>query len=100
MSMTSWQALLMERAHRPYPLPERPFVMTMSWLDLLFAHWPVHRGRVRELVPAGLELDLWDQQAWVGVVPFRMSQVGPPSLNRLPWISAFAELNVRTYVRH
>jgi uncharacterized protein len=95
-----WQELLAERAHRPYPLPEREFSMTMSWLDLLFAHWPVHRGRLRGLVPEGLELDLWDGQAWVGVVPFRMTRVGPPRLNRVPWVSAFEELNVRTYVRH
>jgi uncharacterized protein YqjF (DUF2071 family) len=28
-------------AHRPWPLPTTPWIMTQSWHDLLFAHWPV-----------------------------------------------------------
>ena len=28
-----------------------------------------------------------------------MTQVGVPALNQLPWVSAFSELNVRTYVQ-
>jgi uncharacterized protein YqjF (DUF2071 family) len=32
------------------------------------------------------------------VVPFRMKHVGPRGLNWLPGVSAFPELNVRTYV--
>jgi uncharacterized protein YqjF (DUF2071 family) len=72
----------------------------MSWHDLLFAHWPVPVAELRAVVPAGLELDLWSGEAWVGIVPFHMTQVGSLGLNRLPWLSAFSELNVRTYVRH
>jgi len=53
---------------------------------------------MRPLVPAGLEVDLWDGSAWVGVVPFRMSGVTPRGVPALPWISSFPELNVRTYV--
>jgi uncharacterized protein YqjF (DUF2071 family) len=60
----------------------------------------VRADELRARVPAGLELDLWENEAWVGVVPFRMTQVGPLALNHLPWVSAFPELNVRTYVRH
>jgi hypothetical protein len=37
--------------------------------------------------------------AWIGVVPFHMSNVGPRGIPSLPWLSAFPELNVRTYVR-
>jgi len=72
--------------------------MTMSWHDLLFAHWPLAADRLRALVPGALELDTFDGQAWLGVVPFRMSSVGPRGWPALPWLSAFAELNVRTYV--
>ena len=25
--------------HRPWPLPDGPWVMTQTWHDLLFAHW-------------------------------------------------------------
>lgn len=73
--------------------------MTMSWLDLLFAHWRVDPERIRRALPRGLELDLFDGEAWLGVVPFRMANVRPRGVPWLPWVSAFAELNVRTYVR-
>jgi len=74
--------------------------MTMSWHDVLFAHWRVDVARLRSLVPASIELDLWNGEAWLGVVPFYMTQVGVPALNHVPWISAFEELNVRTYVKY
>ena len=50
-------------------------------------------------VPPGLELDLFEGQAWVGIVPFHMTNVAPRGVPALPWVSAFPELNVRTYVR-
>ena len=36
-------------AHRPWPLPRRPWVMGQTWHDLLFAHWavPSRRSRAR-----------------------------------------------------
>ena len=33
--------VLKKTGHRPYPMPEGPWVLRMSWLDLLFIHWPV-----------------------------------------------------------
>jgi uncharacterized protein YqjF (DUF2071 family) len=71
--------------------------MAQSWHDLLFAHWPVDAGALRPRLPAGVELDLFDGQAWVGVVPFRMTGVRARFLPPLPGLSAFPELNVRTY---
>lgn len=86
-------------AHRPWPVPDGPWLMTMTWNDLLFAHWPLDKHTLRERVPAGFELDLFDGEAWLGVVPFRMTNIAPRLVPPLPWISAFPELNVRTYVR-
>jgi len=101
--MTAWNALLKEHAHRPWPLAARPWVMTMTWADLLFAHWTVPVEKLRERVPPVLELDTFDGRAYLGVVPFRMEAVGPRGLgwlpSRLPSPRAFPELNVRTYVR-
>ena len=71
--------------------------MTMSWSDLLFAHWSLPAELLRPLLPRGLELDLYDGRAWLSMVPFRMAHVGPRGLSDLPWISAFPELNLRTY---
>lgn len=74
--------------------------MEQVWHDLLFAHWRVDARALRELVPPTLELDTFDGEAWVGVVPFRMTGVRVRGLPPVPGTSAFAELNLRTYVRH
>jgi uncharacterized protein YqjF (DUF2071 family) len=73
--------------------------MTQSWNDLLFAHWRVDPPDLRRAVPEFFELDLFDVAAWLGVVPFYMTNVGARAAPALPWLSAFPELNVRTYVR-
>jgi uncharacterized protein YqjF (DUF2071 family) len=91
--------ILKANEHRPYPLPEGPWVMRQRWSNLLFAHWPIPPAAMRLLVPEPLVLDTFDGQAWVGVVPFRMRHVRPRLLPALPWLSYFPELNVRTYVR-
>ena len=72
--------------------------MAQVWHDLLFAHWPVSVAQLRPLIPAGLQIDTYEGQAWIGVVPFRMSGIRPRLLPAVPWLSAFPELNVRTYV--
>jgi uncharacterized protein YqjF (DUF2071 family) len=84
--------------HRPWPVPEAPWIMTQSWHDLLFAHWPVSVRELRDRVPPGLELDLFDNEGWLAVVPFRMTNVAPRGTPAIPFVSAFNELNVRTYV--
>jgi uncharacterized protein YqjF (DUF2071 family) len=70
----------------------------MRWHDLLFAHWPVKPDVLRSYIPASLAIDTFDGTAWIGVVPFRMSEVVPRLVPPIPWLSAFPELNVRTYV--
>jgi uncharacterized protein YqjF (DUF2071 family) len=72
--------------------------MAQSWHDLLFAHWPVRAAALRLHIPARLAIDTFDGQAWLGVVPFRMSGVRLRGTPAVPWLSAFPELNVRTYV--
>jgi uncharacterized protein len=73
--------------------------MTQTWHDLLFAHWPVDAGALRKKVPSEFALDLFDGTAWLGIVPFHMTNVAPRGVPSLPWVSEFPELNVRTYVR-
>ncbi|MCA9214886.1 MAG: DUF2071 domain-containing protein [Planctomycetales bacterium] len=70
----------------------------MSWHDLLFMHWSVPAEAIRALVPEPLEIDTFRGRAWLGIVPFRMSDVAPRFVPGIPWLSAFPELNVRTYV--
>lgn len=85
--------------HRPWKLPTGPWVMAQDWEDLLFAHWPVPVEALRALVPSRLELETFDRQAWIGIVPFRMSGVRLRWTPAVPGLSAFPELNVRTYVK-
>lgn len=96
--MPELNALLESREHRPWPMPRGRWVMAQSWHDLLFAHWPVDAEPLRRQIPAALEMDTWEGQAWVGLVPFRMSGVRLRGMPAVPGISAFPELNVRTYV--
>jgi uncharacterized protein YqjF (DUF2071 family) len=72
--------------------------MTQTWEDLLFAHWPVPRASLEPLVPAPLAIDAFDGVAWLGIVPFRISDLRVRGLPRLPGVSRFPEINVRTYV--
>jgi uncharacterized protein YqjF (DUF2071 family) len=92
-------AILDETAHRPWPLPSGPWIMTQTWNDLLFAHWPVEASQLIPRIPHGIELDLYQGRAWVGIVPFYMTNVALRGTPAVPGLSAFAELNVRTYVR-
>jgi uncharacterized protein YqjF (DUF2071 family) len=92
------EGIVNQTAHRPWPLSASPWLMTQSWHNLLFAHWPVDAGLLRGRVPPDLPLDLYEGQAWIGVVPFRMTNVAPRFVPALPLVSEFAELNVRTYV--
>ncbi len=99
-----WDALTDVNSHRPWPLPSRPWLMTMSWLDLLFAHWSIDATDLRQRVPSALELDTFDGLGYLSLVPFRMEHVGPRGLGwlpgKLPGPRSFPELNVRTYVTH
>lgn len=72
--------------------------MRMNWLDLLFAHWPIDPDIIQRKLPNPLKVDTWEGQAWIAVVPFRMTDVAPRFVPAIPGMSAFPELNVRTYV--
>lgn len=84
--------------HRPWPLPSGRWVWRQTWLDLLFAHWPIEAARLRPLVPAGLDIQEFEGSSWIGLVPFRMTGVMRRPWPDLPWVSAFPECNVRLYV--
>jgi uncharacterized protein YqjF (DUF2071 family) len=72
--------------------------MQMRWRELLFAHWVVDPSMLRPLIPAGIQLDLFEERCYVGAVPFLMERVTPRLVPPLPGLQAFPELNLRTYV--
>ncbi len=83
---------------RQWEVPHRRPFLRMNWHDLLFMHWPIPGVDIQRLLPEGLTVDTFDGYAWIGVVPFRMSDVAPLWSPAVPGLSNFPELNVRTYV--
>lgn len=74
------------------------WIQAQTWLDLLFAHWAVPEEDLRRVVPPALPLDTFEGRAWVGVTPFEITGLRMRGTPPLPWLSHFAETNVRTYV--
>jgi uncharacterized protein len=78
-----------------------PTLLRMRWAQLTYLHWDLDPREVAARLPSGLEPDVIDGRAWVGLVPFHMAgiRLEVPGSRQLPlpW-SSFPETNVRTYV--
>ena len=81
-------------------MSKRAWVMKQEWKDVVFLHWPVEADWLRRFVPKELEIDLYDKQAWIGVVLFRAKATGLRLLPPIPSTRSYLELNVRTYVKY
>ena len=77
-----------------------PWVCAQRWEQLLFLHWPVPTAVARALVPAEIEIDTHNGQAYVSVLALRMDKVHLRDMFPIPGLADFPELNVRTYVVH
>jgi hypothetical protein len=84
--------------HRPWPAPGRRWRLGQTWQEMLFAHWELPAETLLPHLPDGLELDTFDARAWLGITPFRLTDLRARGLLPAPWLSSFLELNVRTYV--
>lgn len=74
------------------------WALAMTWQHLLFMHWPLPPAALQPHLPTGAKLDTFAGEAWLGIVPFQMTRVHPRFMPSVPALSAFPELNVRTYV--
>jgi uncharacterized protein YqjF (DUF2071 family) len=74
-------------------------VMKQGWYDLVYLHFSYDPDVVARLLPPGLEVDTYDDKAWVGLIPFSMRGIGLPKLPAIPYFGSFPEVNVRTYVK-
>lgn len=79
------------------PRPLSRTVLTQSWQDLAFLHWPVEPASVAPLLPAGTRPDLHDGSTWVGLIGFTMVGLGFARLPGVPYLGTFPETNVRLY---
>ena len=78
-------------------------LLRQTWSNIVWCHWPVDADLVADLLPHGLTPDLYEGQAWVGLIPFAMRDLrlaGPfGPLTRFASTHNFGEVNVRTYVK-
>ena len=80
--------------------PKGPWIGSQQWKHLLFAHYPGDYDNLRALIPRDLDIDRFDGEVGVGVVPFVMRAVRFRGLPPVPPVSSFLELNLRTYVTY
>lgn len=68
-----------------------------EWRALTFIHHGYEPGAIAQLLPDGLEPDVHDGLAWVGITPFQMAASVAP-IAPGPRVNV-GEVNVRTYAR-
>ena len=84
----------MRTDHLPFPMPERAYALDQEWKFLTFINWEVDPKKLAKFIPDGLEIDLYDGRAYIGVIPFIMTNVRPRVAFSVPGISTFPEINI------
>ena len=74
-------------------------ILFQKWEKLSFMHWRVDKNIIKRHIPDNLTLDLYDNEAYIGLIPFMMKNVRPWWSVSVPFISNFPEFNIRTYVK-
>lgn len=93
-------AIMARNANAANPYPDAKWASYQVWSSLFFAHWPLPVAMLRPLVPAGLEIDTFDGDAYVSIVAMEMTKCSIRGLGTVPGESSFPEINLRTYVKH
>lgn len=74
-------------------------IFWQAWRDLVFVHWEIDPAVLEGLLPPQLEPELCNGKAYIGLVPFRMTDIRHVLLPKVPGCSATLETNLRTYVK-
>lgn len=80
------------------PRPAGPRAGYHHWQKLSFLHWEVPVDWLRARVHPELTIDTFEGRAFIGLVPFTMTNIQLRGLPRVPTMTNFHETNVRTYV--
>ena len=86
--------------HTSFQMPKRSFALNQEWRHLSFLHWIIDEKYILPYIPEGLELDTFNNDAYISAIPFLMKDIRPRFLPSLNFISTFPEFNLRTYVKH
>ncbi|WP_117327933.1 YqjF family protein [Peribacillus saganii] len=90
----------LELKQRPYPPPASPWILTQKWNHLLFMHWKASKDQLNSRLPPALELDTFNGEAYIAIIPFLVDGMRARNLPEIPLLGSYIELNVRTYVRY
>ena len=77
--------------------PVRRTWLVQRWTDLTFLHWAVDPAQVARLLPAGIKPDTLAGVSYVGLIGFKMENLGLLRGPGLPYLGTFCETNVRLY---
>ncbi len=86
--------------HRPWEIPSGKWKYYQEWNKAIFLHYQVDLVELQKYVTSELEIDLFEDKAWISIVAFSMERIRPRNLPAFPLISNFHEVNIRTYVKH
>ena len=90
--------ILAEKKHRSWSYPTNNWMYYQEWNNALFFHYKINPAFLKPFIPANLELDILENNAWISLVAFKMENIRPRFLPSFPPISNFGEINLRTYV--
>jgi uncharacterized protein len=84
--------------HPRYVGADRVF-LAAKWQHLAMLNYEVDARLLLPFVPAGTELDCWNDKVFVSLVGFRFLKTKLLGFLRVPMHSNFEEVNLRFYVR-
>src|SRR5690606_5058980 len=96
--MSKIDDILASTNNRQYPIPEKKWKYFQEWHDTIFLHWEIPVHFLQEHIPEKIELDTFNNMAWVSLVAFEVKNMRLRNLPSLPYVSNFLEINLRTYV--
>ena len=72
--------------------------LTAEWRKLAVVNYMVEPEILQPFVPAGTELDFWQERCYVSLIGFRFENTKVLGM-KIPWHVNFEEVNLRFYVR-
>lgn len=73
--------------------------LTAEWRKLIMANYEVSASLLQPLLPAGTELDTWNNRTYVSLVGFMFANTRVRGI-KIPFHINFPEVNLRFYVRY